>query len=167
MAYNKINWEAGEVAREGYVIVDGQQYQTVQPEYKGSTPINPDNLNHMDNQIEALSVDYITEVGSDETWKWRKWASGRVELTGFKSHTGMNINQSSAGTFYGGSGTVALPFGLASVDCIMTQETAPRSSGVYIYTSTISQDIVTTEFRAHASGTNLNCGVNYYIIGSI
>jgi len=33
MAYNKINWEAGEVATEGYVIVDGQTYQTVQPEY--------------------------------------------------------------------------------------------------------------------------------------
>lgn len=51
MAYNKMNWEAGEVTREGYVIVDGQQYQTVQPEYTGNTPINPDNLNHMDNGI--------------------------------------------------------------------------------------------------------------------
>lgn len=51
MAYSKINWEAGEVTREGYVIVDGQQYQTVQPEYSGNTPINPTNLNHMDNGI--------------------------------------------------------------------------------------------------------------------
>lgn len=51
MAYNKINWENGSVRREGYVLIDGTQYQTVQPEYEGSTPINADNLNHMDNGI--------------------------------------------------------------------------------------------------------------------
>lgn len=51
MAYNKVNWEAGELENEGYVIIDGETYQTVQPEYSGSTPLNPDNLNHMDEGI--------------------------------------------------------------------------------------------------------------------
>lgn len=63
MAYSKINWEAGELKKDGYVIVDGEQYQTVQPEYTGNTPINPDNLNHMDDGIElANRKDIITVV---------------------------------------------------------------------------------------------------------
>lgn len=62
MAYNKINWEAGKVSKEGYVIVDGQQYQTVQPEYEGNTPINPDNLNHMDQGI-ADAHDLLEDSG--------------------------------------------------------------------------------------------------------
>lgn len=56
MAYNKINWENGSVRREGYVLIDGQQYQTVQPEYEGDTPINADNLNHMDEGIKEADT---------------------------------------------------------------------------------------------------------------
>lgn len=55
MAYNKINWENGTIRQEGYVTIDGVQYQTVQPEYEGNTPINADNLNHMDEGIKQLS----------------------------------------------------------------------------------------------------------------
>lgn len=62
MAYNKINWENGSVRREGYVTIDGVQYQTVQPEYEGNTPINADNLNHMDNQIKYLSDNEIKKA---------------------------------------------------------------------------------------------------------
>lgn len=51
MAYNKINWQNGSVRREGYVTIDGQQYPIVMPEYEGDTPINADNLNHMDEGI--------------------------------------------------------------------------------------------------------------------
>lgn len=51
MNYEKINWTTGEKVREGYVIINGQTYQTVQPEYTGETPINIDNLNHMDEGI--------------------------------------------------------------------------------------------------------------------
>lgn len=62
MAYNKINWENGSVRREGYVLIDGQQYQTVQPEYEGDTPINADNLNHMDEGIKSAH-DLIEDSG--------------------------------------------------------------------------------------------------------
>lgn len=55
MAYNKINWENGTIKKAGYVVIDGQQYETVEPEYEGSTPINADNLNHMDEGIKQLS----------------------------------------------------------------------------------------------------------------
>lgn len=51
MAYNKVNWENGTIKKEGYVVIDGEQYQVVQPEYEGNTPINASNLNHMDNGI--------------------------------------------------------------------------------------------------------------------
>lgn len=76
MAYNKINWEAGEVSREGYVLIDGVQYQTVQPEYTGNTPINPANLNHMDEGIKeahdnidatVLNTGAITSTGGTLT----------------------------------------------------------------------------------------------------
>ena len=55
MAYNKVNWENGTIRQEGHVTIDGVQYQTVQPEYEGATPINADNLNHMDEGIKQLS----------------------------------------------------------------------------------------------------------------
>ena len=55
MAYNKINWENGSVFKEGYVLIDGVKHNTVQPEYTGETPINADNLNHMDDGIELAN----------------------------------------------------------------------------------------------------------------
>lgn len=55
MAYNKVNWKNGSVFKEGYVLIDGVKYNTVQPEYSGETPINADNLNHMDDGIELAN----------------------------------------------------------------------------------------------------------------
>ena len=55
MAYNKINWENGSIYKEGYVLIDGVKHNTVQPEYSGETPINADNLNHMDDGIEVAN----------------------------------------------------------------------------------------------------------------
>ena len=69
MAYNRINWENGEMSKEGYVLIDGQQYQTVQPEYEGNTPIDADNLNNMDEGIkeahDASVVNYVTTSGTN------------------------------------------------------------------------------------------------------
>ncbi len=74
MAYNRINWENGEMSREGYVLIDGQQYQTVQPEYTGNTPINAENLNIMDTAIHELynSFNVNTEysIKGDSTYDW-------------------------------------------------------------------------------------------------
>lgn len=63
MAYNKINWENGTIRQEGYVTIDGTQYQTVQPEYEGNTPINATNLNHMDEGIKEAH-----NLMSDSGW---------------------------------------------------------------------------------------------------
>lgn len=51
MNYERINWTTGTKVKEGYTIINGQEYQTVQPEYSGETPINVENLNHMDEGI--------------------------------------------------------------------------------------------------------------------
>ena len=76
MVYNKINWENGSVQTEGYVTIDGVQYQTVQPEYTGNTPINADNLNHMDDGIyNAISSLYYK---TGDTYQ----ISGQVYLGG-------------------------------------------------------------------------------------
>lgn len=180
MAYNKINWEAGEVATEGYVIVGGETYQTVQPEYTGNTPINPDNLNHMDNGIKTANDfidgvdDYVIDTGTatagGTTWTYTKWNSGKVDLYGSGSKTGMTIATASAGTYYGANAKLelTLPFALSSVLYIGVQETAPRSSGVWAYASTISGTTLTTEFRSFgAINNNGSCGCSYHIVGTI
>lgn len=65
MAYNRINWENGNIVNEGYVIIDGVRYPVVQPEYEGNTPINEDNLNAMDLGIFENAV-FINDVLSNE-----------------------------------------------------------------------------------------------------
>ena len=171
MNYERINWTTGTKVKEGYTIINGQEYQTVQPEYSGETPINVENLNHMDEQLENVSYDYIVERGNDGTgWAWTKYKSGRVELTGWFQQTGINCTSQSAGTYYGGSKTNNLPFSITRLHLSLTNETSSRSSGVYVYSISFngSNNIytsITTEFRAHASTTNGNCGVYYYIIG--
>lgn len=51
MSYERINWTTGTKVKEGYTIINGQEYQTVQPEYSGETPVNVENLNHMEDGI--------------------------------------------------------------------------------------------------------------------
>ena len=52
MEYTRVNWENGEKTSDGYVIIDGETYNTVEPEYSGNTPVNAANLNVMDKGIE-------------------------------------------------------------------------------------------------------------------
>lgn len=54
MAYTRVNWKNGTKTKEGYTIVNGETFQTVQPEYIGNTPVNADNLNIMDEGIAEL-----------------------------------------------------------------------------------------------------------------
>lgn len=78
MNYEKINWTTGEKVREGYVIIDGVTYQTVQPEYTGETPINVENLNKMDEAIKKIA-DYI-DARYKTLWTG-SWSSGDITVT--------------------------------------------------------------------------------------
>lgn len=124
--------------------------------------------------INELAVDYVIETGSETvnsvTWKYTKWKSGKIELTGSASKTNMTISTASAGTYYGSAArlTLTLPFTLTSVAYIGVQETAPRSSGIWAYATTLSGTTLATEFRAFASiNGNGSCGCSYHIIGTI
>ncbi len=112
-------------------------------------------------------TDYIIETGTNDGWKYRLWNSGLIEMTKFIQYSGITCTSSSAGTYYGPAKTTTIPFSLSSYEYIGTQEQSSRSSGVYVYVANISGSTITIEFRTHASGSNLNCGVNYYIRGTL
>jgi hypothetical protein len=115
--------------------------------------------------------DYVTEQGTSGVWTYIKWKSGRVDLYGSGSKTGMTIATASAGTYYNVNAklTLTLPFALSSVLYIGVQETAPRSSGVWAYGTSISGTTLTTEFRTFAAINNStgSCGCAYHIVGTI
>lgn len=54
MAYTRVNWEGGEKVSDGYVTIDGQNYTVVEATYSGTTPVDADNLNVMDEGIKEL-----------------------------------------------------------------------------------------------------------------
>lgn len=88
MAYTRVNWENGTKTREGYVIVDGEVIQTVQPEYSGNTPVNANNLNIMDEQIKKIS-DYI-----DARYKvlWTgTWTTGDLTIDGLSNYNSIIV----------------------------------------------------------------------------
>lgn len=136
--------------------------------------LNTTNKTDLVSAINELAVDYVIEKGEETVnsivWKYTKWKSGKIELTGSASKTNMTIATASAGTYYGTAAKleVTLPFTLTSVAYIGVQETAPRSSGVWVYNSYISGTTLTTEFRAFAAiNGNGSCGCNYDIIGTV
>jgi len=57
MAYQRVNWQSGTKVADGYVEINGTKHTTVQPQYSGSTPINPTSLNIMDKGIFDNSQD--------------------------------------------------------------------------------------------------------------
>jgi len=57
MAYQRVNWQSGTKVADGYVEINGTKHMTVQPQYSGSTPINPTSLNIMDKGIFDNSQD--------------------------------------------------------------------------------------------------------------
>ena len=54
----KINFEDGQLAKAGYVIIDGVKYETVEPMYNGKIPLNAANLNQMQTNVEQ-AIDAI------------------------------------------------------------------------------------------------------------
>ena len=81
MAYNKTIWE------------------------NDITPVSASNMNKIEDQIEqnteALSIDYIVEQGTSGVWTYRKWNSGIAELWGTTTSANYNMTTSYGGTYYG------------------------------------------------------------------
>lgn len=77
------------------------------------TPLSASNLNKIEDQIEqnteALSVDYIVEQGVSGNWVYRKWNSGIAECWGIiKTGTYTNTNTWGSGK-YMNLGSVSFP----------------------------------------------------------
>lgn len=119
---------------------------------------------------EKLIKDYVIEIGTKSNWNYRKWKSGRIELTGTFRYTGMNLTTASMGTYYSnnntGTKTTSLPFTLSEVEFIGYSE-GSRDSGVWCYTASISGSTLSSQYRAHASASNASCTTTFYIIGKV
>ena len=79
------------------------------------TPISASNMNKIEDQIEAVSVDYIIEQGTSGIWTYRKWNSGIAECWGIYSATLSNYSGSVGGASgqYGyTTGSLAFPANL-------------------------------------------------------
>ena len=123
------------------------------------------------NEVNEKAADYIIDTGTTNGWKWRKWNSGFIELTGYVQHSNITCNIASNGTYYGsgsnGTKNVTLPFTLSSCDFIGYQEQSSRGSGIFVYNASVSGSTLSTEFRNYVSSSGYACGVRYYIRGTI
>lgn len=62
--------------------------------------------------LEALSVDYIVEEGSDGIWTYRKWNSGIAECWCYITGASTSLSTSYGAMYYGAQKTQAFPTGL-------------------------------------------------------
>ena len=46
-----VNFEEGTLIKGAYVLIDGKEYEVHMPEYSGNTPMSPENLNKLQNDI--------------------------------------------------------------------------------------------------------------------
>lgn len=94
MAYNRVNWENGSIRTEGYVDIEGVRYPVVQPEYEGTTPINEENLNIMDQGIFDNAVNVLSALDNEGTIKIGnigiEW--GTVSITPENGYGSINVN---------------------------------------------------------------------------
>ena len=55
-----INWENGFLVKDGYVEINGIRYPITMPEYSGNTPVNAENLNKMQRDLQKQIVNKFT-----------------------------------------------------------------------------------------------------------
>lgn len=134
---------------------------------------------NLDHSTPSTGSMYVVEDGTtSNSWDYRLWSDGTYEAWRSANFTGITVTSSSAGTYYGTGGEKSLGVptfpnnsntGIKSAEA--TENGGSHSSGVYVYgvntsgaTGPNSSFIVI--FRAHASTSNGNCGVDLYIRGT-
>ena len=78
MKIQKIDFEDGQLAQAGYVIVDGIRYETVEPVYNGKIPLNAQQLNALQENVEQA----IEVVDANMDNKFSK-TGGTIETNGY------------------------------------------------------------------------------------
>lgn len=67
-------------------------------------------LPQLEKKVNKISNDFIVSQGRDDTWTWRKWNSGIVEVWGRWSET--LTNYSTSNNYHGYTSTHSLPFSI-------------------------------------------------------
>lgn len=162
MEYTRINWENGEKTSDGYVIIDGETYNTVEPEYSGNTPLNATNLNVMDKGIEDAkkAFDSINPIVNTES------NSGTIKI----GNVGMEWGTVSVTPDSGNGGVY---YGSTYVTFQNTYENAPLmlANSAAGYTSIINVStigITTTSGGVWAYCTSQTArNYRYFVIGKL
>lgn len=116
-------------------------------------------------KLDAID-DYVVDQGTDNSWTYRKWNSGRYEAWRYYQATGLVLTSASAGTYYGNPKTVSLPSFATTLDCCTYGNTTSQGSGIYIYNVQKVNANLSIAYRAHASQSNGSCGGYFHIIGT-
>lgn len=62
-----MKFEAGTLIKGAYVVINGVEHEVHMPEYEGNTPLTPENLNKMQEDLLKGEVWYDNEDGTSET----------------------------------------------------------------------------------------------------
>lgn len=134
------------------------------------TLLNANNLNNPD--ITSLKIggetvaDWVIETGTDNSWNYKKWHSGKYEAWRFYQATSLVITTASAGTYYGADRNIPFPSFHQSLEACTYGNTSTQSSGVYINSALANGSNLRVYYRAHASINNASCGGFFYIRGT-
>lgn len=104
---NKINFQNGSLVSKAKVTIDGTVYEVEPAEYEGTTPLNAENLNQMqDNIIQGIypvgSI-YMSTVSTNPSTlfgfgTWQLWGSGKVPVGIDTDDTDFNDVEKTGGT---------------------------------------------------------------------
>lgn len=134
------------------------------------TLLNANNLNNPD--VTTLKIggesvaDWVTEQGTNNSWNYKKWHSGKYEAWRYYQATALTITTASAGTYYGGERNVPFPSFHRSLEACIYSNAKSQSSGVFIYCVETNGSNLKVYYRAHASITDAVCGGYFYIHGT-
>lgn len=138
--------------------------------YEPGTLLNANNLNNPD--ITSLKIggesfaDWVIETGTDNSWNYKKWHSGKYEAWRNYQATSLVITTASAGTYYGGERDIPFPSFHRTLEASIYSNTLTQSSGVYIFSTVANGSNLKIYYRAHASINNASCGGFFYIRGT-
>lgn len=82
-----VNFKDGELVKGAYVIIDGKEHEVHMPQYSGETPLSPENLNKVQNDLNETITeqgkmlnDKITNTNTystEEKNTGKKWIDGK------------------------------------------------------------------------------------------
>ena len=110
--------------------------------------------------------------GTNNGWRYRKYADGTYEAWRYYQATGLNLSVSSAGTYYGsganGYRDITAPSFTKTYTLAIGQSMSSQTSGTHIYAigATNGTSYIRVHYRNFVSNTSASCGGDFYIRGT-